>query len=126
MGLLAGLSCVAIALLEPGHTWLLWAVLFLLGFGAVGWGGLMGTLAGETGGHAAAGAAAGVSAAFFNVGIFLGPPIFGSIVDRTGVLLAGLVDDGRVGGSGPRAAALRARAGPGLSARDAAHCRGSR
>jgi predicted MFS family arabinose efflux permease len=33
---------------------------------------------------AAQGAAAGVSAAFFNVGIFLGPPIFGAIVDRTG------------------------------------------
>jgi predicted MFS family arabinose efflux permease len=43
----------------------------------------MGTLAGETGGHRSAGAAAGVSAAFFNVGIFVGPPLFGLIVDRT-------------------------------------------
>ncbi len=84
MGVLACLSCVAFALLQPGHEWLLWGALFLLGFGAVGWGGLMGTLAGETGGHRAAGAAAGVSAAFFNVGIFLGPPVFGAIVDRTG------------------------------------------
>ena len=84
MGTLAGLACVAFALLQPGHTGLLWAALFLLGFGAVGWGGLMGTLAGETGGHRAAGAAAGVSAAFFNVGIFAGPPVFGFIVDRTG------------------------------------------
>ena len=84
MGTLAGLSCVALALLQPGQTWLLWGALFLLGFGAVGWGGLMGTLAGETGGDRSAGAAAGVSAAFFNVGIFLGPPIFGFIVDRTG------------------------------------------
>ena len=84
MGTLAGLSCVALALIQPGQTWLLWGVLFLLGFGAVGWGGLMGTLAGETGGQSAAGAAAGVSAAFFNVGIFFGPPVFGYIVDRTG------------------------------------------
>ena len=84
MGTLAGLSCVALALIQPGQTWLLWGVLFLLGFGAVGWGGLMGTLAGETGGPTAAGAAAGVSAAFFNVGIFFGPPLFGYIVDRTG------------------------------------------
>ena len=84
MGALAGLSCVALALVQPGQTWLLWGVLFLLGFGAVGWGGLMGTLAGETGGQTAAGAAAGVSAAFFNVGIFLGPPLFGYIVDQTG------------------------------------------
>ena len=84
MGTLAGLSCVALRALQPGQPWLLWGVLFLLGFGAVGWGGLMGTLAGETGGHAAAGAAAGVSAAFFNVGIFFGPPLFGFIVDATG------------------------------------------
>jgi MFS transporter, ACS family, hexuronate transporter len=84
MGILAGISCVALALVDPGHTWLLWVVLFVLGFGAVGWGGLMGTLAGETGGASAAGAAAGVSAAFFNVGIFFGPPLFGLIVDRTG------------------------------------------
>ncbi len=84
MGALAGLSCVALALVQPGQTWLLWVVLFALGFGAVGWGGLMGTLAGETGGRDAAGAAAGVSAAFFNVGIFFGPPLFGLIVDQTG------------------------------------------
>jgi ACS family hexuronate transporter-like MFS transporter len=84
MGALAGLSCVALALVDPGRTGLLWVVLFVLGFGAVGWGGLMGTLAGETGGPGAAGAAAGVSAAFFNVGIFFGPPLFGLIVDRTG------------------------------------------
>lgn len=84
MGALAALSCVAFAVLAPGHTGLLWGALFLLGVGAIGWGGLMGTLAGETGGRTAAGAAAGVSAAFVNVGIFLGPPIFGLIVDRTG------------------------------------------
>ena len=75
----------------------------------------MGTLAGETGGQRAAGAAAGVSAAFFNVGIFLGPPVFGSIVDRTGIYHAGVVDDGGVGGRGPRAAPLRARAARPLS-----------
>ena len=84
MGVLAGLSCVALAVVQPGNTVALWGMLFLLGFGAVGWGGLMGTLAGETGGHSAAGAAAGVSAAFFNVGIFFGPPLFGFIVDATG------------------------------------------
>jgi MFS transporter, ACS family, hexuronate transporter len=84
MGALAALSCAAMALADPGSTSLLWVILFVLGFGAVGWGGLMGTLAGETGGRVAAGAAAGVSAAFFNVGIFLGPPLFGYIVDRTG------------------------------------------
>ena len=56
----------------------------MLGIGAVGWGGLFGTLAGETAGPATAGAAAGVTAAIDNIGIFLGPLLFGCIVDRTG------------------------------------------
>jgi len=53
----------------------------MLGIGAVGWGGLFGTLAGETAGSAAAG---GVTAAIGNIGILLGPLLFGLIVDRTG------------------------------------------
>jgi len=56
----------------------------MLGVGAVGWGGLFSTLAAETAGPAAAGAAAGVTAAIDNIGIFVGPPLFGLIVDRTG------------------------------------------
>ncbi len=81
---LAGLACAILALTGPGHTWILWLALLLLGVGAVGWGGLFGTLAGETAGAAAAGAAAGVTAAIDNIGIFIGPPLFGLIVDRTG------------------------------------------
>ena len=81
---LAGVSCALLAVLGPGHTWLLWAALVMLGVGAVGWGGLFSTLAGETAGPAAAGAAAGVTAAIDNVGIFIGPPLFGLIVDRSG------------------------------------------
>jgi sugar phosphate permease len=81
---LAGLACAILALAGPGASWALWAALLLLGVGAVGWGGLFGTLAGETAGPAAAGAAAGVTAAIDNIGIFLGPPLFGLIVDRTG------------------------------------------
>ena len=81
---LAGLACAILALAGPGAAWALGAALLLLGVGAVGWGGLFGTLAGETAGPAAAGAAAGVTAAIDNIGIFLGPPLFGLIVDRTG------------------------------------------
>jgi len=81
---LAGLACAILALIGPGQTWLLWAALVMLGVGAVGWGGLLSTLAGETAGPAAAGAAAGVTAALDNIGIFAGPPLFGLIVDRTG------------------------------------------
>ena len=81
---LAGLASAIMALSSPGQTGLLWLALALMGIGAVGWGGLFGTLAGETAGPAAAGAAAGVTAAIDNVGIFIGPPLFGWIVDRTG------------------------------------------
>ena len=81
---LANAACAIPALLGPGHTWLLWAALLMLEVGAVGWGGLFGTLAGETAGPAAAGAAAGVTAAIDNIGIFVGPPLFGLIVDRSG------------------------------------------
>ena len=80
----AALACVLLALIGAERSWLLLVALLLLGAGAVGWGGLLGTLAGETAGQGAAGAAAGVTAALDNVGIFLGPPVFGFIVDRTG------------------------------------------
>ena len=81
---LAGVACALLAVITPGQTWALWLALALLGVGAVGWGGLFGTLAGETAGPGAAGAAAGVTAAIDNIGIFIGPPLFGWIVDRTG------------------------------------------
>ena len=84
LAVLAGLACAILALAGPGSSWALWLALLLLGVGAIGWGGLFGTLAGETAGPAAAGAAAGVTAAIDNIGIFLGPPVFGLIVDRTG------------------------------------------
>ena len=67
---------------------------FCSGVGAVGWGGLFGTLAGETAGAAAAGAAAGVTAAIDNVGIFIGPPLFGLHRRPHRLLFAGLVGDG--------------------------------
>lgn len=81
---LAGIACAILAVIGPGQTGLLWTALLMLGVGAVGWGGLFSTLAGETAGPAAAGAAAGVTGAIDNLGIFIGPPLFGYIVDRTG------------------------------------------
>jgi sugar phosphate permease len=84
LAVLAGLACAALALAGPGRQWVVWPALAALGVGAIGWGGLFGTLAGETAGPAAAGAAVGVTAALDNIGIFVGPPLFGAIVDRTG------------------------------------------
>jgi ACS family hexuronate transporter-like MFS transporter len=76
--------CVVLAVFSSGLGWVLAAVVALLGLGAVGWGGLFGTLAGEIGGRAAAGQVAGFTAAGVNVGVLFGPPLFGLIVDRTG------------------------------------------
>ncbi len=84
LALLSGLACAILALMHPGQTALLWTALALLGVGAVGWGGLFSTLAGETAGPAAAGAAVGVTGAIDNIGIFIGPPLFGFLVDRYG------------------------------------------
>ncbi len=84
LAVLAGLCCAVLAVLPAGRTALLWAALILLGVGAVGWGGLFGTLAGEIAGPAEAGAAAGATAAIDNIGIFVGPLLFGYIVDRSG------------------------------------------
>jgi nitrate/nitrite transporter NarK len=80
----AALVCAVFAAIGPGRTALLWLLLVALGVSAVGWGGLFGTLSGELTGPATAGAAAGVTAAIDNVGIFLGPLVFGLIVDHTG------------------------------------------
>ena len=56
----------------------------ILGFVALGWGGIHVTFAGEFGGRELVGTMAGVSVAFLQVGIIIGPPIFGYIVDTTG------------------------------------------
>jgi len=78
------LCCLVLALFSSGLGWVLYAMVALLGLGAVGWGGLFGTLAGEIGGRAAAGQVAGFTAAGVNVGVLFGPPLFGLIVDRSG------------------------------------------
>ena len=56
-------------------------------FGAVGWGGVFGTAAGEIGGPAGAGRVAGLTAAGVNVGTIFGPPLFGYAVDASGSYL---------------------------------------
>ncbi|MBA7702499.1 hypothetical protein ES703_111268 [subsurface metagenome] len=51
---------------------------------AIGWGGIYVTIAGELGGRESAGAATGAASAIIFIGVILGPPIFGFIVDSTG------------------------------------------
>ena len=77
-------ASLALVGIGPGDRWLVYPCLALLGATAVGWGGLFGTLAGEIGGHANAGFAAGLAAAVVNLGIIVGPPLFGLLVDVSG------------------------------------------
>jgi len=81
------LSLVASLVLAAGGGALGWTVYLLiavLGFAAVGWGGIFGTMAGEIGGRRAAGQVAGLTAAAVNVGVVVGPPAFGALVDAGG------------------------------------------
>lgn len=84
LAVLTLLCCLVLALFSSGLGWGLYVVVAALGLGAVGWGGLFGTLAGEIGGRVAAGQVAGFTAAGVNVGVLFGPPLFGYIVDRSG------------------------------------------
>jgi len=84
MALASAVACVALASLGPGQRWLVYPSLVLLGATAIGWGGLYGTTAGEIGGRTSAGFAAGLAAAVLNLGIIVGPPFFGALVDATG------------------------------------------
>jgi hypothetical protein len=76
--------CVVLALAGGRLGWAVYPAVAVLGFAAVGWGGVFGTAAGEIGGAAAAGRVAGFTAAGVNVGIIFGPPLFGLAVDATG------------------------------------------
>jgi len=76
--------CAMFAVSGGDLGWLLYPCLAVFGVAAIGWAGLYGTLAGEIGGARRAGLAAGLCSAMVNVGIVVGPPVFGLLVDRTG------------------------------------------
>jgi sugar phosphate permease len=76
--------CALFAVSGGDLGWLLYPCLAVFGVAAIGWAGLYGTLAGEIGGARRAGLAAGLCSAMVNVGIVVGPPVFGLLVDRTG------------------------------------------
>jgi len=84
MCVLSLLACLGLAAGGAELGWAMYPLVALLGLGAIGWGGIFGTMAGEIGGRAAAGQVAGLTAAAVNVGVVFGPPAFGAIVDATG------------------------------------------
>ena len=80
----ASVMCLVLGVAGPILGWLLYPVLIILGVASLGWGGLYATMAGELGGREVAGAAAGAASAVIMVGVMLGPPLFGFIIDSTG------------------------------------------
>jgi MFS family permease len=81
MAVVAAVLCLVLALFGPSLSWLLYPVLFLLGFSAIAWGGLFLTLISEFGGHGGTGKAVGVGTTVALLGGVFGPPAFGHIVD---------------------------------------------
>ena len=77
----AAVMCLLLGLYGSHLSWALYPILFLLGMGGIGWGGIFLTLMSEFGGRYGAGKAAGLGGTVSMGGIILGPVVFGHIVD---------------------------------------------
>jgi MFS family permease len=62
----------------------LWALLFITGLTAVGWNGINMIFVAEIAGREASATAAGLNLTFSYVGVILGPPLFGLLIDSAG------------------------------------------
>jgi sugar phosphate permease len=81
----AALSAFGLSLVQPGlPEWVLWALLFVTGLTAVGWNGINMIFVAETAGREASATAAGLNLTFSYVGVILGPPLFGLLIDSAG------------------------------------------
>jgi MFS family permease len=124
-GFLATLACLgAAAGFRPGTPgWFLAPLVFLLGAAALGWNGLYVTLSAEVGSQRGAATAVGAGTTITFTGLFVAPPIFGAIADRTGayrwswVALAAFCAVGTVLGLAIRDRRRRLRGPPGRGRR---------
>ena len=80
----ASAMCLLLGLFGSYLSWALYPVLFLMGMGGIGFGGIFLTLMSEFGGRYGAGKAAGLGGTVSMGGIILGPVVFGHIVDTSG------------------------------------------
>jgi ACS family hexuronate transporter-like MFS transporter len=81
---IATLMCFVLGVAGPHLGWVLYPVIFVLGVGAIGFGGVHLTLLSELGGRGGAAKAAGFGSTIAVGGSIIGPPAFGRIVDLTG------------------------------------------
>lgn len=86
--MLAMFGFALLAMNTRGQAGLLYVSVVILGAGVTGWGGLFAALAGELSGVRNAGVTVGASVSVGNIGILLGPPLFGMFADHTGYAAA--------------------------------------
>jgi len=81
---IASATCLLLGLFGSHLSWGIYPVLFLLGVGGIGFGGIFVTLMSEFGGRYGAGKAVGLGGSVGMGGAVLGPVVFGHIVDISG------------------------------------------
>jgi len=86
----ASVTCLLLGLMGANLSWGIYPIIFILGIGAIGFGGVYLTLLSELGGRGGAAKAAGFGASIGVGGSILGPPVFGYIVDASGYGIAWL------------------------------------
>jgi len=84
IALVSGLACLMLGTGTFLHGWLVYLWLVLLGATAMGFAGVIITLAGKMAGPESAGFASGFIGMALSLGGLSGPPVFGYIVDKTG------------------------------------------
>ena len=89
-GGLSSVMCMSFAFISPRFPiWSIVVLAFLFGSCALGWNGMYHTLLVELAGKDQAGIGTGVSLSIGFLGVLLGPPFFGYIVDHTGTYFYG-------------------------------------
>ena len=84
IGFITAIMAVLIALLfDTVPLWLLYIMVAIFGLSAFGWPSVFITFLAELGGEERAATAVGLGVSISNLGILIGPPIFGYIVDAT-------------------------------------------
>jgi predicted MFS family arabinose efflux permease len=84
IGFMTAIMAVLVALLfDTVPLWLLYIMIAIFGLSAFGWPSVFITFLAELGGEERAATAVGLGVSISNLGILIGPPIFGYIVDTT-------------------------------------------
>ncbi|MFC1965347.1 MFS transporter [Chloroflexota bacterium] len=84
MAIVASAMCLIIGFFGSYLSWAIYPILFLLGVGGIGFGGMWLTMLGEFGGRHGVGTSVGLATVFSMCGSTIGPIAFGYIVDISG------------------------------------------